>query len=101
MRKQIFLSAVALTTAAPAFAADLAVKAPPAVAPVLFSWTGCYVGGHIGVDVSDDGTTSVLGTSRSFSSTGFVGGGQIGCDYQFAPRWIVGVEIPMLVLSET
>jgi outer membrane immunogenic protein len=92
MRRQIFLTTVALTTAAPAFAADLAVKAPPPVAPVLFSWTGCYVGGHIGGVVSEDRTTSRLGTSTSFSSAGFVGGGQIGCDYQFAPRWIVGVE---------
>ena len=23
---------------------------------------------------------------------GFLGGGQIGCDYQFAPNWVVGVE---------
>jgi outer membrane immunogenic protein len=34
----------------PAFAADMAVKAPrplPAPAPV-FSWTGCYLGGYAG-----------------------------------------------------
>jgi outer membrane immunogenic protein len=27
-----------------------------------------------------------------FSSTGFIGGAQIGCDYQFAPAWVVGGE---------
>jgi len=34
----------------------------------------------------------VLGNSIGFSSTGFVGGGQIGCDYQFAAGWVAGVE---------
>ncbi len=81
----------ALTAAFPAFAADLSVKAPRA-APVQFSWTGCYVGGHIGGVVSEDKTTGVLGNSVGFSSTGFVGGGQVGCDYQFAPGWVAGVE---------
>lgn len=81
----------ALTAAFPAFAADLSVKAP-AAAPVQFSWTGCYVGGHIGGAVSDVRTTNLLGNSVGFSSTGFVGGGQIGCDYQFAPGWVAGVE---------
>jgi outer membrane immunogenic protein len=76
---------VALTVAGPCFAADLAFKAP--AAPVPFSWTGCYVGGHIGGAISDDKIRS----SGDFNSAGFVGGGQIGCDYQFA-GWVVGAE---------
>jgi outer membrane immunogenic protein len=83
------------TAALPVFAADLPVGAPPAIpaaVPVPLSWTGCYVGGHLGGLVSQDKTTSLLGSSHSFSSAGFVGGGQIGCDYQFAPRWVLGVE---------
>jgi outer membrane immunogenic protein len=93
MRK-IFSAAtiVALAAATPAFAADLLVKAPPAAAPVQFSWTGCHVGGRLGGVVSEDKTTNVFGNSIGFSSTGFVGGGQIGCDYQFAPGWVAGVE---------
>jgi outer membrane immunogenic protein len=77
-----------------AFAADLPFRSPAAfpAAPVLFSWTGCYVGGHAGAVLSKDKTTSALGSSQSFGSTGFVGGGQIGCDYEFAPRWVAGVE---------
>jgi outer membrane immunogenic protein len=85
---------VALTAATPTFAADLAVKAPamiPAV-PAPFSWTGCHIGGHIGGAFSDDTSTGALGVSRSHNSAGFVGGGQIGCDYQFAPGWVLGVE---------
>jgi outer membrane immunogenic protein len=69
-----------------ASAADLSLKAVPA-APIPFTWTGCFVGGHMGGVVSQDSR----GTNN-FGSTGFVGGGQIGCDYQFAPAWVVGVE---------
>src|SRR5215472_9974826 len=51
--KKILLATVALSTliAAPAMAADLAVKAPVYKAPppvYYYSWTGCYVGGFGG-----------------------------------------------------
>ena len=94
MRKR-YLSTLALAVlghaTGSAMAADLPVKAPAAPVPA-FSWTGCYIGGHIGAVISDDQLTSIFGNTHSFSSTGFVGGGQIGCDYQFATGWIVGVE---------
>jgi outer membrane immunogenic protein len=77
--------------ASSASAADFPVKAI-AAAPVPFTWTGCHVGGHIGGVVSDDRTTSALGASTDFSSVGFIAGGQIGCDYQFAGGWVAGVE---------
>ena len=57
-----------------------------------FRWTGCYIGARIGGAVGDDATTNSFGTSNSFNATGVVGGGQIGCDYQFASRWVVGIE---------
>jgi outer membrane immunogenic protein len=82
---------VTLTTAGSALAADLPMKAPPAGSP-LFSWTGCYIGANIGGVVSEDRTISRQGNTINFSSAGFVGGGQIGCDYQFAPGWVVGAE---------
>jgi outer membrane immunogenic protein len=92
MKKRKLLGIVFVAFAAgPALAADMSPGPIPAVAP-LYSWTGCYVGGHIGGVVSEGKTTNVLGNSVGFSSTGFVGGGQIGCDYQFAPGWIAGVE---------
>jgi outer membrane immunogenic protein len=84
---------LALTAAPPSFAADLAVKAPPMLSMVApFSWTGCHIGGHVGGAFTEDTATNALGDSRSHNSSGFVGGGQIGCDYQFAPGWVVGVE---------
>jgi len=72
-----------------ASAADLpAYPPPPAVAPVATTnWTGCHVGIHAGGVISEIGRGS-----RDFSSVGFVGGGQIGCDYQFAAGWAAGVE---------
>jgi outer membrane immunogenic protein len=73
-----------------ASAADFASL--PAASSKQFSWTGCYVGGNLGGVTSSDTTTGVSGNSRNFGSTGFIGGGQVGCDYQFAPAWVVGVE---------
>jgi outer membrane immunogenic protein len=72
----------------PALAADLPLKAPAAVASVQPSWTGCFAGIHLGGDSSFDKIRS----SGDFSSAGFIGGGQVGCDYQFASNWVVGVE---------
>jgi outer membrane immunogenic protein len=84
------LSAVAVVvlTAAGASAADLPMKAPVKAPVALFTWTGCFAGVHAGGAFSDDKIRS----SGDFGSAGFIGGGQIGCDYQFASAWVVGVE---------
>jgi outer membrane immunogenic protein len=37
------------------------------------------------------GTTNRI-TSISDDTAGFLAGGQVGCDLQFAPRWVVGIE---------
>lgn len=31
-------------------------------------------------------------SSIDVDTDGFLGGGQVGCDYQFDPRWVIGVE---------
>jgi len=91
MKKAWLCSVVAFVASSlAAFAGDLAVKAP-AIAPIaLYNWTGCYIGGNIGGTFSDDTSTNRFGATRSHNSSGFVGGGQIGCDYQFAPGWVLG-----------
>jgi opacity protein-like surface antigen len=108
MRKLLLASvaALAMTVAGPALAADMPLKAPPPFA-VRFTWTGCYLGAHLGggfahKDVTDPvelvqdsflGVGSTAGvTTTSLSPSGAVIGGQIGCDYQFAPSWVVGIE---------
>jgi opacity protein-like surface antigen len=50
--KKVSFAALGLAAllAAPAMAADMAkpvYKAPPPL-PVIFSWTGCYMGGNVG-----------------------------------------------------
>jgi outer membrane immunogenic protein len=108
MRKILFVQAAALaaTLAEPAIAADLPLKSEVAVVP-RFSWTGCYLGGHVGggrgskamtdpVQLVQDaliapGTTAGI-TTISTSPTGAVIGGEIGCDYEFSNRLVVGIE---------
>lgn len=109
MRKLHVIQAAALaaTLAGPAIAADLPMKSEvPYVAP-RFSWTSCYVGGHLGggratKDMTDpvqlvqdtiNGAPITAGvTTVSTTPTGAVIGGQIGCDYQFSSNLVVGVE---------
>jgi outer membrane immunogenic protein len=98
-------SLAALSTATPASAADLAArpytKAPPPPV-VVYNWTGCYVGGNVGGGwqrTSQDRVAVVTGTAivppNDFGSgdgSAFIGGAQVGCDYQFGGNWLVGVQ---------
>ena len=50
MKKNYFVrasAALAVILAGPAVAADLPLKSEVPIVP-RFSWTGCYLGGHIG-----------------------------------------------------
>jgi outer membrane immunogenic protein len=79
-----------------AVAADMPARMPTKAAPMIApsTWTGCYVGGNVGVGwVRPNVTDEVSGAPiASLSATDFVGGGQIGCDYQFAGNWVVGLQ---------
>jgi len=99
----------ALLIAAPlgtANAADMPLKAPPIVAPA-FSWTGCYIGAHAGYgwgrntnefgNAVASGVTENEGFPAEFgpfnhNTSGGVAGGQLGCNYQTASNWVIGVE---------
>src|SRR5215471_5448609 len=89
------LAAMAVTSAG---AADLPVKAPRYSAPIVapLSWTGCYIGGHAGGAWSRDSFTFINNTGVvedfSFDPSSFIGGAQVGCQYQFAPNWVLGIE---------
>jgi outer membrane immunogenic protein len=95
--KKLLLSATALTAliAGPAMAADLsrpapAYKAPPPV--YVFSWTGCYFGGNVGGVWVNKDITGPLGGSVSGTASSGIGGLQLGCNYQFAGGWVVGIQ---------
>ena len=104
MRKHtlIVLAAAAVgLTASMASAADLPRKAPPAALPPPpppLTWTGCYVGGNVGwigghVTSDFNGGNNIFSNNfnnNSSNNSGFAGGGQIGCDYQWAGGWVIG-----------
>ncbi len=120
MRK-IAISAIAIAAliGAPAFAANMAVKAPPPVPAPVYSWTGFYVGLNAGYNStrgSVDTTASPGPFAISFDpesnaaaaqgttsldprGRGFIGGGQIGYNWQFAPQWVGGLEADIQALS--
>ena len=98
MRKSALtlLAAVLGLAAGQASAADLQRRAPapaPAYvqpAPPPMTWTGCYIGGNIGGIFGRAHADFDLGELSSNNNSGFAGGGQIGCDYQYAGGWVLG-----------
>jgi outer membrane immunogenic protein len=103
MRKVLGLVGATLLFAGPAFAADLGkpkpvYKAPP-LAPV-FSWTGWYIGGNAGYGWGESTDPSITSNQfdptkpanffQSLSPKGFIGGGQIGYDWQIN-NWVLGL----------
>jgi outer membrane immunogenic protein len=90
-------------------AADLPVKAPPV--PAIYGWSGFYVGGTLGYGWRDNRATTFAqadplvtavtcggtlgGTCAPPASSGLSGGVfgfQAGYNWQFASRWLLGVE---------
>ncbi|MEH3145558.1 MAG: porin family protein [Methylobacterium frigidaeris] len=116
--KKLLSSLVAFTAlTAAASAADLPrrVAPPPVFTPVpVFTWTGFYAGFNAGYGFATDdnrnrstvvgvgpatglvpaGQSAVIAFPGQRSSDGFVGGGQIGYNYQFTPGSgiVVGLE---------
>jgi outer membrane immunogenic protein len=89
--------------AAPVMAADLParmpVKAAPAPIVTVFSWTGCYIGGHAGYAWGRKKVTSGdpllfpgLTDNAHHDVDGFIAGGQIGCNLWQRDRWVFGIE---------
>jgi outer membrane immunogenic protein len=105
VRTRLLVTTAILAFSGTAYAADMPVKAPPvAPAPPPILWTGFYVGAQIG-GASFDPSCHTTGpfitfsalpctpqtggpggpvlSSSSLSSTGFIGGGKIGYDWQW------------------
>jgi outer membrane immunogenic protein len=111
--KKLILGTVALSAAGlvnVASAADMPVKAPPII-PVVYNWTGCYIGGNGGFkwarfnESADTAAGSLVvpgvgvvpfapghvDLDHPTGSSGVVGG-QIGCRWENAEHWVFGVE---------
>jgi outer membrane immunogenic protein len=93
---RLFSAAILLSGASVAFAADLPTS-KPVPAPIFaapFNWTGFYLGLNAGGVWNGDNTAvigstgfvglgpTIVPSSLSTSSAGFIGGGQIGYNYQ-------------------
>ncbi|HEY1979845.1 MAG TPA: outer membrane beta-barrel protein [Xanthobacteraceae bacterium] len=100
MMKKLLVACIAAAAicGTPANAADMPIKARPLPTAPVSSWTGCYAGGNIGAGWQRTSTRDAepltpppLDTGAD-TGTGVVGGGQIGCDAQVAPNWVVGIQ---------
>jgi outer membrane immunogenic protein len=103
--KKLLLASTAILCSGAAFGSDLPPRVSSkaamayAAAPAPFSWTGCYAGAHAGAGWSRTDYTDPTGFNiaplgdavRVNGGAGFVGGGQVGCDHQFASNWVVGL----------
>jgi outer membrane immunogenic protein len=86
--------------AGPAMAADLPAqaytKAPAAAQVMTPNWTGCYIGANVGGGWAhtrqEFAPAPFTGLLFSDSQGGdVIGGGQVGCDYQF-DRFVIGAQ---------
>ena len=99
---------IALAAAGPSVATDIPVRAPVyKAAPVIvaYNWTGFYGGLNAGYGWGDT-SFNLTGdngagqsfvnflsvTSGSFRTSGFIGGGQLGYNWQFNQTWLAGLE---------
>jgi outer membrane immunogenic protein len=102
MRKFLLGTAALIALVTPAISADMrppVYKAPPPVVPV-WSWSGCYLGGHAGGLWAEQKDWIVRTPGGAFfgqslgghDADGWVGGAQAGCNYQFAGGFVIGIQ---------
>jgi outer membrane immunogenic protein len=98
MRKKGFLIATSAGFAAAAVpgaqAADMPIKAPRYAEPVA-SWEGWYAGVHAGAAWQQTNASETAygftDSNNTFAKTGFIGGGQIGYNWQHG-NFVFGLE---------
>lgn len=112
MKKLILLAAAAVTLATPAFGADLPSRrdAPIDLVSPAFTWSGYYAGVNAGVDWSSRNIETIVSASQSSiltsatdltpapygnSRTGFIGGIQMGYNYQIN-QFVIGAEVDLM-----
>ena len=104
MKRLAFGLALSVAASSAALAADLPppvappLRAPAAYVPVAaapYNWSGFYIGGNLGAAWNSGGSVSdTFGSTFSGSgqTTKFVGGGQVGMNYEFRERVVIGAE---------
>ena len=70
---------------------------PPVYAAPVYNWTGLYIGGNIGAawsGLSGSNFSDTLGsTFTAPTNVQFMGGGQVGVNYQFWSGVVIGAEV--------
>lgn len=92
--KKLIVAAALVTLPTVASAADLGARriaVPAAIVAPVFSWTGFYVGLNAGYGFANTNINSRTDGFLPGSGGGFVGGGQIGYNYQIN-NIVLGVE---------
>jgi outer membrane immunogenic protein len=99
--KKLFLGmAAVLAASTTTLAADLPIKSPvPATmpVPVIFSWTGCYIGAEGGGNwgrseqIARSGVLANTTITGKFDLSGGIAGGTVGCNLQTS-NFVVGIE---------
>lgn len=116
MKKLLLTSTAFAVLTAPTIAAakePRVYRRPKPVAAPASTWTGFYVGANVGgswsnvrTNIAGSASTVALpgvgggfpGNNVAFADSntsrpnGVIGGGQIGYNYQFSPRWVLGFE---------
>ena len=98
MKPCVYALVLNIGAASAALAADLPAPAlPPIYAPTpppVYNWTGFYIGGNLGGGLSTSSFSDPLGNVfAEFNGGGtFLGGGQVGINYQFWGGVVIGAE---------
>ena len=85
------LATVALTQNASAADMPAKAKAKAPAAPVVYNWSGLYVGGFVGSLRAEKDWTFLNLTKTSHTADGIIGGAQIGANWQVS-NWVWGVQ---------
>jgi outer membrane immunogenic protein len=95
MVRKSYLTAVSFfSLLSAASAADLpSHKSPPVFVPVpIFTWTGVYVGAHVGyANVHDSAAVPPFGLTPNTDTAGLAAGAHAGYNYQIG-QFVMGVE---------
>jgi hypothetical protein len=98
MKRLLLASVAAIGLFAPGTnlrAADMAVKAPPPpYVPPQYNWTGFYIGGNLGAGAVTGTVFDTIGVSQGDigGRATFIGGGQIGYNWQFSPNLVFAID---------